>query len=162
DDENAKALGRLARVWAPQGNSARAQEAVETLALMRTQQGLIEIYDIAKRVQSKALRARAETVFETVAGSLSLSTDELADRLVPELGEDDLPFGDARVELDARLGIRLLGPDGKPAPAPTGDDLARLRQLEKTCKSVARAQTARLEQTMADAHRMTYAHFSEI
>jgi hypothetical protein len=162
DDDNARALGRLARVWAPQGNSARAQEAVETLAMMRTQQGLVEIYDIAKRVQSKALRARAETVFDTVAESLGLSTDELADRLVPELSDDDLAFGDARAELDARLNIRLLGPDGKATPAPTGDDLARLRQLEKTCKAVARAQIARLEETMATAHRMAYSHFSEI
>src|SRR5262249_2833619 len=83
DDGNARALGRLARYWAPSGNPTRAQEAVEVLAQMRTQQGLIEIHEIATQVQSKALRARAETVFETVAESLGIGTTELADRLIP-------------------------------------------------------------------------------
>ena len=162
DDDNAKALGRLARVWAPRGNSARAQEAVETLAAMRTQAGLIEIHEIANKVQSKALRARAETVFETVAKSLGLGIEELADRLVPEVSEADLTFGDLHAELDTHLVPHLVTADGKPADKPHADEAARYRELEKTCKTVGKAQCARLEQTMADGHRMPYAHFSEI
>lgn len=163
DDDNARALGRLARVWAPRGNSARAQEAVETLATMRTQAGLIEIHEIATKVQSKALQARAETVFETVATSLGLGTDELADRLVPELSEADLTFGDLRVELDASLVPTLRAADDTTVDQPRdADDVARWKSLEKLCKTVARTQLARLEQLLADGTRMPYAHFSEV
>ncbi|MBA2541358.1 MAG: DUF4132 domain-containing protein, partial [Deltaproteobacteria bacterium] len=163
DDDHARALGRLARDWAPGGNSARAQEAVETLAAMGTQTGLIEIYEIANKVQSKALRARAETVFESMAASLGLAADELADRLVPELSEADLTFGDLRAEIDEQLVPTLVAADGSIVGKPRdADEAARWRALEKTCKTVARSQTARLEQMMADGHRMPYAHFSEI
>lgn len=163
DDANARALGRLARVWAPRGNSARAQEAVEALAAMRTQAGLIEIHEIATKVQSKALQARAEAVFEAVARTLGLATEELADRLVPELSEAELAFGDLHVELDTRLVPRLIAPDGSHADRPRdADDLPRWKALDRTCKTVARSQLARLEQIMADGHRMPYAHFSEI
>ncbi len=163
DDANAKALGRLARVWAPRGNSARAQEAVEALATMRTQAGLIEIHEIATKVQSKALQARAETVFETVAKSLGLGTEELADRLVPDLAEADLTFGDLRAVFDPSLVPSLVAADGSTVQKPRdADDQARWRALEKTCKTVARTQLARLEQLLAGGQRLPYAHFSEI
>lgn len=163
DEANAKALGRLARVWAPRGNSARAQEAVEALATMRTQAGLIEIHEIATKVQSKALQARAETVFEAVAKSLGLGTEELADRLVPELADADLTFGDLRAMFDTSLVPSLHAGDGSIVDKPRdADEVARWKALEKMCKTVARTQLARLEQLLADGHRMPYAHFSEI
>jgi hypothetical protein len=114
-------------------------------------------------VQSKALRARAETVFESVAKSLGLGADELADRLVPELSESDLTFGDLRAELDTQLVPKLVAADGTVADKPRdADDAKRWRELEKTCKTVARTQIGRLEQMMAAGHHMPYAHFSEI
>lgn len=156
-DDHARALGRLARVWAPKGNSSRAQEAVESLATMRTQTALIEIYDISRKVQSKALKARAETVFETVASQLGISPEELADRLVPELSEQDLTFDDARVEFDGKLEPRLAT-----APAKDSDDAKRFKELQKLCRGVARGQLARLEQAMAEGHRMPFEHFAEV
>jgi hypothetical protein len=39
------------------------------LGLMRTRVALVEVLDIARKVQSKALAARAEKVFETVAAA---------------------------------------------------------------------------------------------
>jgi hypothetical protein len=165
DDDHARALGRLARVWAPQGNSARAQEAVETLAMMRTHVALAEIHDIARKVQSRALAARAEKVFEAVAEDLGISADELADRLVPELSDADLSFGDLRVELDANLEPRLVTADGSPVePAfdKASEDAARWKALHKLCRDVARGQLARLELAMAEAHRMSYEHFAEV
>jgi len=162
DDDHARSLGRLARVWAPAGNSSRAQEAVEALAAMRTQAGLIEIHDIARQVQSKALRARAETVFSTVAESLGIAAAELADRLIPELTDRDLAFGACHVELDVRLVPRLVAPDGTVVDKPAADDAARFKELKKTCAAVARGQIARLEQMMAEAHRMPFSHFAEI
>ena len=114
-------------------------------------------------MQSKALQARAETVFESVAKSLGLGIEELADRLVPEVSEADLTFGDLRAELGADLAPQLFATDGKPVDKPRdADELARWRALEKTCKTVARSQITRLEQIMADGHRIPYAHFSEI
>jgi hypothetical protein len=155
DDDAASALGKLARVWAPTGNPSRAQEAVETLAMMRSRTALAEIYDIAHKVQSKALNARAEQVFAALAEAAGMGAEDLADRLVPELGEDELVFGDARVEFDHMLVPKL-------AVAPEGDDLARWKKLEKLCKQVARTQLARLEDNMAAGHRMSFLHFAEV
>jgi hypothetical protein len=157
DDDHARSLGKLARRWAPGGNPTRAQEAVEVLALMRTQTALVEIYDISKKVQSKALKARAETVFETVAEQLGISGEELADRLVPELSEPDLTFGDARVEFDGKLEPTLATP-----PAKDSDDAKRFKELQKLCRSVSRGQLKRLEQAMAEGHRMPFEHFAEV
>ncbi len=155
DDAAATALGKLARIWAPTGNPARAQEAVETLAMMRSRTALAEIYDIAHKVQSKALKARAEHVFASLAEAAGMGAEDLADRLVPEVGEDELVFGDARVELDHMLVPKL-------AVTPEGDDLARWKKLDKLCKHVARTQLARLEDNMATAHRMSFLHFAEV
>jgi hypothetical protein len=157
DDDHARALGRLARVWAPQGNSARAQEAVETLGKLGSRAALEEIYDIAHKVQSRALKARAEEVFATVAEAAGLAAEDLADRLVPDLDESALTFGDLRVELDRAL-VPTLSERTRLAP----DELARFKELERLCKKVARGQLARLEDSMASAHRMPFLHFAEI
>ncbi|HEX4456212.1 MAG TPA: DUF4132 domain-containing protein [Kofleriaceae bacterium] len=155
DDQAATALGKLARVWAPMGNPARAQAAVETLAMMRSRTALAEIYDIAHKVQSKALKARAHQVFASLAEAAGMDAEDLADRLVPEVGEDELVFGDVRASFDHMLVPTL-------AVAPEGDDLARWKKLEKLCKQVARTQLARLEDNMAAAHRMPFLHFAEV
>jgi hypothetical protein len=162
DDEHARALGRLARVWAPQGNSARAQEAVEALALMRSRAALAEIHDIAHKVQSRALKARAEQVFATVAAASGLAAEDLADRLVPDLDESALTFGDVRAELDAALVPHLVWPDGSDRARLPPDEFARFKELERLCAKVARGQLARLEDSMANAHRMPFLHFAEV
>ncbi len=162
DDDHARALGRLARVWAPQGNSSRAQEAVEALALMRSRTALAEIYDIAHKVQSRALKARAEDVFANVAAASGLAAEDLADRLVPDLDESALAFGDAQVEFDVALVPRLVWPAGSEKTRLAGDDLSRWKDLERLCSKVARGQLARLEDNMASAHRMPFLHFAEI
>ncbi|HEY1817633.1 MAG TPA: DUF4132 domain-containing protein [Kofleriaceae bacterium] len=162
DDDHARALGRLARVWAPQGNSARAQEAVEALALMRSRAALAEIHDIAHKVQSRALKARAEQVFATVAAASGLAAEDLADRLVPDLDESALSFGDVHAELDAGLVPHLVWPDGSDRARLPHDEFARFKELERLCAKVARGQLARLEDSMANAHRMPFLHFAEV
>jgi Domain of unknown function (DUF4132) len=156
DDDAASALGRLARVWAPTGNPSRAQEAVETLALMRSRTALAEIYDIAHKVQSKALKARAEHVFDSLAEAAGMNAEDLADRLVPEIGAAELAFGDAHVEFDHMLVPKLVGGELD------AGEVARWKALDKLCKRVARTQLARLEDNMAAAHRMPFLHFAEV
>ena len=162
DDDHARALGRLARVWAPQGNSARAQEAVETLGKLATRTALAEIYDIAHKVQSRALKARAEEVFASVAEAAGLAAEDLADRLVPDLDESELTFGDVHVELDRALVPKLVWPAGAERTRLPHDEFARFKELERLCSKVARGQLARLEDSMASAHRMPFLHFAEV
>jgi hypothetical protein len=123
---------------------------------VRSPAALAEIHDIARTSTSRAFATRAGDVFARVAAELGLAADDLADRLVPELTEADLTFGDARVGFSAELVPTL------PTPPGDADDARRFADLAKLTKKVARAQHARLERAMAEATRMTYAHFSEV
>jgi hypothetical protein len=84
-DDAAAALGPLAKAWAPGGSPTRAQDAVEVLAAMHTPAALAQLMMLTK-VQSKALRARAEKVFAQQAAQMQLAPEDLADRLLPDFG----------------------------------------------------------------------------
>lgn len=156
DDAIAARLGSYARQWAAGAHVARAQLAVDALALQRSHAALVEIDAIARAGTSPALRTRARAVLGAIADELGLTADDLADRLVPELAADDLVFAGERVAFDADLTPTLAAPLDDP------EEAQRFADLGKLTKQVARAQQARLERALADGARMTYAHFSEV
>lgn len=164
-DDTAAALGPLARHWAPSGSPTRAQDAVEVLAAMRTPAGLAQVMMLSK-VQSKALRAKAATVLEQQATQLGLTTEDLADRLVPDFGAltvttDD---GELTVRFDAKLKPSLVDERGAPATLPkNADESAREWWLALECGAppVGRATARRLERAMVEGRAMTLEHFTE-
>ncbi len=169
NDDAARSFGLLATQWAPQGKSARAQETVELLAMLRTVTALSEVYRIATKVQSKALRARAEKVFATEAEKLGLTTEDLADRIIPEVGvpaDGHLVLGDRTVVFDSQLKPSLVDESGQahdalPATA-SPDDVEAWAELKKVAAQVRRQQVKRLEQSLTDARRMSFEHFTEV
>ena len=63
------------------------------------------------------------------------------------------------------MGYREAGADGATVaalPATDADDAKRWKELKRLCGTVARGQFARLELSMAEAHRMPFGHFAEI
>jgi hypothetical protein len=166
NEDAASAIGRLAKTWAPQQRSARAQEAVEMLAMMRTPAALTEIYDLSRKVQSKALKARAEAVFAAEAKRMKLSPEDLADRIIPEVPVFD-QLGGFDVVFDAKLKPFLVNKNGAPVDESdvrdvSDEEWAQFTELKKLAPAVGRAQSKRLELSMAEGRRMSLEQFTEV
>ncbi|WP_329412228.1 DUF4132 domain-containing protein [Nocardia vinacea] len=88
NDETVRRLAPLIREWPGETAHARAVNGLDVLAAIGTHEALTQLNGIAGRVKFKALKARAWERFGEVADGLGLTADELADRLVPDLGLD--------------------------------------------------------------------------
>jgi hypothetical protein len=176
DAECARALMPLARAWAPEGLPQRAQAAVDVLAAMGHDAALLSIHQLAA-VRSRALAAHAEKMLGKVAAARGLTREEIADRLVPDLGLDPdgsktLSYGSRSfaVRFDEQLRPSLVDVDGNTLgelPKPTQRDDAELaagsleawRDIKKRSRSVAAEQARRLEAAMATQRRFSVEHF---
>jgi hypothetical protein len=133
------------------------------LAMMRSPTALSEIYELSTKVQSKALKARAETVFDTEAARLGLSPEDLADRIIPEVAVPT--FGALTVRFDQHLHPSLVDAQGQPAQLPKDadpEDLAAWAAFKKVALSVGRNQLKRLELSLGEGRRMSLEHFTEV
>jgi hypothetical protein len=177
DDETVRRLVPRIREWPGQAAHLRAVAGLDMLAAIGTDVALMQLDGLASRAKSKLLRDRAKEKTASVAAARGLGTDELADRLVPDLGLDEqgtlvLDFGPRRflVDFDETLkpfvkdaqGVRL-----KDLPKPLKSDdaalaqaaTARYKQTKKDAKTVAGLQVARLERCMVEQRRWPAADF---
>lgn len=180
DDETVRRLAPLIRAWPGEGGHKRAVDGLDVLATIGTEVALMHLHGIAQKVKFTALKVRAREKIEAVAADLSLSADQLADRLVPDLGLDasgslTLDYGRRRfvVGFDERLKPYVADEDGtrrKDLPKPgAGDDQvlapaahARFAALKKDARTIAADQVSRLEQAMVNSRRWTAAEFTEL
>ncbi|WP_156753957.1 WGR domain-containing protein, partial [Actinokineospora pegani] len=88
DDEVVRALSPLIRAWPGEGGHARAVIGLDVLADIGTDVALMHLNGIANKVKFKGLKERAEEKMRAVAERIGLSSEQLADRLVPDLGLD--------------------------------------------------------------------------
>src|SRR5690606_15146361 len=88
DDEKVRRLTPLIRSWPGEGLTARAVSGLDVLADIGSHTALTHLYGIALKVRFKALRERAQRKIEEVAAGRGLTAEQLADRLVPDLGLD--------------------------------------------------------------------------
>ena len=184
-DEHAYAIAKLVRGWPTEGAFARAVLGLDVLATMKTDVSLMLLHGISEKVKSKPLLKKAKEKMESVAETLGLSAEELADRLVPTLGLDDdgsrvLAFG-GEGQRSFRVGFdEFLRPfvqvieDGKPRarladlPKPGAKDdptlaaeaNAEWKALKKAAKLAATAQIARFEVAMIGGRRWDAASFA--
>ena len=98
DDECARKLTPLVRAWPGEGGHARAVTGLDVLARIGTDVALMHLHGVAQKVKFKGLQERARAKIDEIAEARGLSAEELADRLVPDLGlEEDgtlaLDFG---------------------------------------------------------------------
>ncbi len=166
DDDCARKLATLAKAWPGEGASVRAQSALDALLNIGTDAALVAINLLAEKSRYPAFKAAAKERISAIADARGLSTDELQDRLVPELGlRDDggalLDYGTRKltIDFDEQLVPVLRDADGKllrDAPKPAkSDDAAlakaaksRLAGLRKDARASASLQIARLERAM--------------
>jgi len=177
NDETARRLAPKIREWPGESAHARAVAGLDLLATIGTDVALMHLNGIASKVKFKALQDRAKEKIEAVAEMRGFSAEELADRLVPDLGLDEsgtlrLDFGPRHffVGFDEALkpfvkdaqGVRL-----KDLPKPLkSDDAAvaeasveRFKQMKKDAKAIASLQVGRLEMGMVMRRRWSAADF---
>ncbi|GAA1647877.1 DUF4132 domain-containing protein [Actinoplanes couchii] len=180
DDETVRRLAPQILTWPGEGGHAKAVTGVNVLAAIGTDVALIHLHRISQRAKFKGLKTAAVAKMDEVADGLGLSSEQLADRLVPDFGLDAdgsllLDYGPRRfvVGFDEQLRPFVAEEGGKrlktlPKPGVRDDaELApaayqRFAALKKDVRTVAADQVCRLEQAMVDGRRWSGAEFRQL
>lgn len=179
-DRVAGLLTPLIRAWPGESQHARAVAGLDVLLAIGTDVALMHLNGVAQKVKYKGIKAQARERIQKLAVSLGLTRDELADRLVPELGlEPDgtmlLDYGPRQFTVgfdeslkpfvrDAADGKRrktLPKPGVKDDAAVAGPAQARFKQLCKDVRTLGKLQIQRLETAMITGRRWSGADFEQ-
>jgi hypothetical protein len=179
-DEAARRLTPLIRAWPGQSRHRNAAAGLDVLAEIGTDVALLHLHGISQKLRFTALKERARQKIDQIAGGLGLTEDELADRLVPDLGLDAagtlvLDYGPRRftVGFDEQLRPYVLDDAGRPRkalPKPGAKDdpdLApaahkRFAALRKDVRAVAAGQVRRLESAMVQRRSWALPDFQRL
>lgn len=176
NDDTARKLTPFLRAWPGEAAHARAVTGLDVLATIGTDVALMLLNGIAQKVKFKGLQDKAREKIDAIAEARGLSTEELEDRLAPDLGLDEqgtlvLDFGPRafKVGFDETLKpyVRELDADGRPGarlpdlPKPKKTDDAelskdateRFKLLKKDARTIASQQLLRLEVAMCARRR---------
>ncbi|WP_405484132.1 DUF4132 domain-containing protein [Nocardia sp. NBC_00511] len=181
-DETADRLVPYLKAWPTESFYARAVSGLDALASIGTEGALLHLHRLSLRTDIGALSYEATQKIDQVAARLGLTTEDLADRLVPAFGFDSdgtltLDYGRRGfvVRLDEQLGVIVFdatrGEDGcwvagkqrKAVPRPgvndEGESAASAHRsyatMRKGLKSEAAEQIRRIERAMVTRRRWT-------
>ncbi|MBW6439509.1 DUF4132 domain-containing protein [Actinoplanes hulinensis] len=171
DDEVVRRLTPLIMEWPGQSGHARAVTGTGILAAIGTDVALTHLQRIVERSRFNGLRAAAERQVAHVAETMGLTAEQLADRLVPDLGLDGdgsltLDYGPRRFVVGFDEELKPFVVDGagkrlKNLPKPGARDDAerataayqRFTALKKEVRALAADQIRRLERAMVTGRR---------
>ena len=183
NDDAARRLTPLIRSWPGEAAHARAVSGLDILEGIGTDTALMLLNGIAQKLKFKGLQDKAGEKIAAIAEARGLTTEELEDRLAPDLGLDErgalvLDFGPRqfKVGFDETLkpwvrdftgeqdGARLKD---LPKPIKTDDDAKakdageRYKLLKKDAKTIAAQQIQRFEVAMCQQRRWTSENFRD-
>ncbi|MFD1372113.1 DUF4132 domain-containing protein [Actinoplanes sichuanensis] len=179
-DEIADRLAPLILAWPSEGLHARAIAGLSVLGGIGTDGALMHLHRISQRAKSTPLRKAAAARISAVAEGLGLTSEELADRLIPDFGLDSdgslrLDYGPRQfvVGFDEQLRPFVTGGDGKPLkelPKPGVRDDAepaaaayqRFAVLKRAVRKISADQVRRLEEAMVAERRWSGADFRRL
>ncbi|MES9605691.1 DUF4132 domain-containing protein [Actinomadura sp. NPDC000929] len=179
-DEAARRLTPLIREWPGRSRHKNAAAGLDVLAEIGSDVALMHLHGISQKLRFKTLRERARQKIDQIADGLGLTQDELADRLVPDLGLDSasalvLDYGPRRftVGFDELLRPYVLDDTGRPRktlPKPGAKDdpdlapaaYKRFAALRKDVRAVAAGQVRRLETAMVQRREWTAPDFQRL
>ena len=173
-------LYRQIKEWPQKGRGAIACEAVKALSLSPLPQALLIVDGIARKFKFKQVRAAAGEALSFAASQLGITREELADRIVPDLGFDGnmerlFDYGERKfvVTITTALEIEIFegveadkSPHnltrGKklknlPAPGKRDDEVkaaaayGEFKQMKKQMKTTVASQKQRLELALSTA-----------
>ncbi|MFE6858487.1 DUF4132 domain-containing protein [Nocardia sp. NPDC057668] len=155
----------------------RSVSALDAFVTLGSDAALLALKTIGDKVKTHRVREGAQARITDIADRRGLTPDQLADRLVPDLGLDEngtltLDFGPRQfiVGFDERLQPTVANLDGatvKALPKPGAkDDSARaaqahstFRAMKLTVRTMAADQIKRLERAMVEQRRFTVEEF---
>ncbi|WP_223879334.1 DUF4132 domain-containing protein [Chitinimonas arctica] len=173
NDETARRLTPYLRAWPGESQHARAVAGLDVLSMIESDTALMLLNGIAQKVKFKGLQDKAREKITLIAEARNLTTEELEDRLAPDLGLDDdgnlsLDYGPRRfrIEFDESLKPQVRDGEGRTMPAlplpDPDDDLDKVEaaaeifaQLKQEAGIVASQQLMRLEMAMCVRRRWT-------
>jgi hypothetical protein len=165
DDACARRLAPYVREWARK-DAKKAKMAVDVLAAIGSSTALLHLSYVADKSRFDDAKKHGRETLERAAAQLGLTTDELADRTVPDLELDEsgtttLDFGPRKFTVTFDEGLRPVIKDeagARVATFPRGtktDDAAmvktasaRFKGLKADAESVAQALLRRFEGAM--------------
>ncbi len=149
--------------WPQNARGAIASEAVCALALNPLPQALLIVDGISRKFKFKQVKAAAGKALEFAASQLGITREELADRIVPDLGFDEnmersFDYGERsfKVAITPSLEIEVYDQNGKklknmPSPGKRDDEkkaalaYEEFKQMKKQMKITVSSQKMRLE-----------------
>ncbi|AOS64158.1 DUF4132 domain-containing protein [Actinoalloteichus hymeniacidonis] len=177
DDAAATRLAGFLGFWVSSGSAGYGMAGFGALRTMDTDHTLRLVHSIAKTNKPASLARQAGWAIRADADRLGLTTEQFADRLVPDLGLSpngtlELDYGPRRfiVGFDEQLKPFVTGEDGKsrkslPKPGVRDDaELAtssyqRFTALKKSVRGIATEQVRRLEAALIVGRRWRWAEF---
>ena len=148
--------------WAEAMRGAIAAEAVRAMALSGSSEALMNVDNMSRKFKNKQVRSAAAEALSSAAETLGITTEELADRIVPDLGFDKrlcrvFDYGKRQfsvylkpsLELEVFAGEKQI----KTLPKPGASDdketaeaaFNEFKEMKKQLKNVVAAQKSRLE-----------------
>jgi len=177
DDSVVPSLASQIRTWPLEGLPGYASTGLEVLSVIGTDASLHEIQRVSQRFKSRGLKERAGRMVRQLAEVRGFTPDQLADRLVPDLGLDSdgtrvVDFGSRsfRVAFDEGLHpyvstesgerLRELPPPGKRDDAQKARAAAETwKAMKKEVRSLRTLERRRLERALVGRRRWTTDEF---
>lgn len=160
------------REWAENARTAIASEAVMALALNGSPAALMAVDNLTRKGKGARVRSTARDALKNAASALKITADELADRIVPDLGFDEsgcrvFDFGarqfkvylTAARELEIYEGDKKLKnlpkPGAKDDPEKSAEAVRAFKEMKKLMKAALELQQKRLEDALKRSRRWT-------
>jgi len=168
DDATVRLLTPHIREWPGQSQHKRAVTGLGVLGRIGSEGALRAMQSISERAKFGGIKAEAARQIAVIAGALGLTSEQLADRLVPDFGLGEqaalvLDYGPRRftVAFDEHLKPYVADEDGKarkslPKPGAKDDPALaepayrRFADLKKELRTVAVDQVRRLDAAMVN------------
>ena len=166
--------------WAENSRGAIAAEAVKAMALNDSPTALLLVDGMARKYKFKQVRKAAQDAMLFAASQLGLTVEELADRIVPDLGFDEkmerrFDYGTRSftVRISPSLDIEVKDETGKklkslPAVGKNDDEakataaLEEFKELKKQMKTTVKTQALRLELAMSLDRKWTAGNWKKL
>ena len=159
--------------WAENSRGAIAAEAVRALAMNGSSTALMAVDNMAHKFKQRQVKNAAIDAMSKAAEELGITTEELGDRIVPDLEFDEnmqriFDYGERKfkVYLTPSLEVEVFDENDKklknmPAPGKKDDEVlakksnTEFKQMKKQLKSVITIQKTRLETALLADRRWT-------
>ncbi|MDD6490349.1 MAG: DUF4132 domain-containing protein [Clostridia bacterium] len=166
--------------WAENARGAIASEAVRAIACNGSSEALMSVDNIAHKFKHKQVKSAAVKALDDAAEELGITSDELGDRIVPDLSFDEnmervFDYGTRKfkVYLTPTLELEVFDESNKklktlPSPAKKDDETiakqsnADFKAMKKQLKNVVSIQKLRLETALLADRRWTVENWNNL